>query len=155
MDYLDGKLSLNDISVKYRIRSHTQVKDWIKLYNSHIDLRSTGGKGSEIYMTKGRLTTLDERIEIVSYCIAHNRDYTMTIEKYEVSYQQVYSWVSKYKKSGVESLVDRRGKSKTQEEMTEVERLRAKNKLLQAEIEQKAMEIDLLKKLEELERRRP
>ncbi|MFH5834825.1 helix-turn-helix domain-containing protein [Proteiniclasticum sp. C24MP] len=105
-------------------------------------------------MTKGRSTSLDERIEIVSYCIAHNRDYTATMEKYGVSYQQIYSWVSKYEKNGVEGLVDRRGKSKTQEEMTEVERLRAEKKLMQAEIEQKSMEIDLLKKLEELERRR-
>jgi transposase len=76
------------------------------------------------------------------------------MEKYGVSYQQIYSWVSKYEKNGVEGLVDRRGKSKTQEEMTEVERLRAEKKLMQAEIEQKSMEIDLLKKLEELERRR-
>lgn len=153
-DYLNSKGSLIDICSKYRIRSHKQLRTWIKLYNGHKDLRSTGGKGSEIYMTKGRSTTLDERIEIVSYCIAQNKDYTKTMEKYEVSYQQVYSWVSKYEKSGVEGLVDGRGKSKTQEEMTEVERLRAEKKLLQAEIEQKAMEIDLLKKLEELERRR-
>lgn len=153
-DYLAGKGSLNDVCHKYKIRSTWQLREWIKLYNGHKVLRSTGGKGSEIYMTKGRTTTLDERIEIVSYCIAHNRDYTATMEKYGVSYQQIYSWVSKYEKNGIEGLVDRRGKSKTQEEMTEVERLRAEKKLMQAEIEQKSMEIDLLKKLEELERRR-
>jgi len=153
-DYLTGNGGLNDVCHKYKIRSNTQLCDWIKLYNGHKELRSTGGKGREIYMTKGRTTSLDERIEIVSYCIAHNKDYAATMEKYEVSYQQIYSWVSKYEKSGVEGLVDRRGKSKTQEEMTEVERLRAEKKLMQAEIEQKSMEIDLLKKLEELERRR-
>ena len=153
-DYLAGNGSLYDVCQKYKIRSHTQLMNWIKLYNGHKTLRSTGGKGREIYMTKGRSTTLDERIEIVSHCIAHNKDYPATMEKYEVSYHQVYSWVSKYEKNGVDGLVDRRGKSKTQEEMTEVERLRAEKKLMQAEIEQKTMEIDLLKKLEELERRR-
>jgi len=127
---------------------------WIKLYNGHKDLRSTGGKGSEIYMTKGRSTTLNERIEIVSYCIAQNKDYTKTMGKYKVSYQQIYSWVKKYENNGIDGLIDKRGKKKTLEEMTEVERLRATNKLLQSEIEQKSMEIDLLKKLEELERRR-
>jgi len=152
--YLEGEGSLEDISIKYRIRYAEQLRTWLKLYNGHKDLRSSGGKGSEIYMTKGRSTALNERIEIVSYCIAQNRDYTKTMEKYGVSYQQIYSWVSKYEKRGVEGLVDRRGKNKTQEEMTEVERLRAEKKLLQAELEQKAMEIDLLKKLEELERRR-
>jgi len=153
-DFLAGNGSLNDVCHKYKIRSDKQLCDWIKLYNGHKELRSTGGKGSEIYMTKGRSTTLDERIEIVSHCIAHNKDYPATIEKYDVSYQQIHSWVSKYEKNGVDGLVDRRGKSKTKEEMTEVERLRAEKKLMQAEIEQKTMEIDLLKKLEELERRR-
>ena len=33
-------------------------------------------------MTKGRTTTLEERIEIVSYCIANGKDYGATIEKY-------------------------------------------------------------------------
>jgi len=153
-DYLDGKGSLKDICSKYRIRNKVQLMRWIKLYNGHKDLRSTGGKGSEIYMTKGRSTTLNERIEIVSYCIAQNKDYTKTMGKYKVSYQQIYSWVKKYENNGIDGLIDKRGKKKTLEEMTEVERLRATNKLLQSEIEQKSMEIDLLKKLEELERRR-
>lgn len=153
-DYLEGKGSLQDICDKYRIRNTYQLRNWIKLYNGHKDLRSTGGRGSEFYMTKGRSTTLDDRIKIVSHCISHNKDYAATMEKYEVSYQQIYSWVAKYEKNGVDGLVDRRGKSKKKEEMTEVERLRAEKKLMQAEIEQKTMEIDLLKKLEELERRR-
>ena len=153
-DYLEGNGSMLDICGKHKIRSTKQLRNWIKLYNGHNDLRSTGGKGSESYMTKGRTTTWDERIEIVSYCIAHNKDYVTTMAKYEVSYQQIYNWVSKYENKGVEGLVDRRGKSKTENEMTEVERLRAETKLLKAEVEKKAMEIDLLKKLEELERRR-
>ena len=37
-------------------------------------------------MTKGRNTTYEERVEIVSYCIEHGNDYTATIEKYGVSY---------------------------------------------------------------------
>ncbi|MDT2238220.1 hypothetical protein P7H19_20895 [Paenibacillus larvae] len=36
--------------------------------------------------------------------------------------------------------------------MSEVEKLRAQNKLLQAENRRKQMEIDLLKKLDEIER---
>ncbi|UYL93519.1 helix-turn-helix domain protein [Paenibacillus phage vB_PlaS-2/A] len=49
---------------------------------------------------------------------------------------------------------DRRGKRKSEDEMSEVEKLRAQNKLLQAENRRKQMEIDLLKKLDEIERRR-
>jgi Mor family transcriptional regulator len=41
-------------------------------------------------MTKGRKTTLQERIEIVQYTIANDLNYQETAEKYRVSYQQVY-----------------------------------------------------------------
>ena len=44
-------------------------------------------------MEKGRKTTLEERIEIVSYCIAHGKDYALTIKEYHVSYYQIYGWL--------------------------------------------------------------
>jgi transposase-like protein len=97
-------------------------------------------------MTKGRATTLEERMEIVSFCIANGKNYGLTMNKYGVSYQQVYSWVRKYEERGMDGLMDRRGKRKPLEEMSEVERLRAENKRLRAEIEQKEMENAILKK---------
>ena len=104
-------------------------------------------------MTKGRTTTYEERIEIVSFCIEHGNDYTAAIEKYGVSYQQIYSWVKKYNSKGAEGLVDKRGKRKPESEMTEVEILRAENRLLEARNKRLEMENAALKKLEELERR--
>ena len=152
--YLQGEGSHKEICKRYQIRSRTQLQNWITLYNGHKDLRATGGQARGIYMTKGRLTTLDERIEIVSYCIAKGKDYGAAIVKYGVSYQQIYSWVRKYEVKGVEGLTDKRGKRKLLDEMTEVERLRAENKILKAENEQKEMEIAVLKKVREIERRR-
>ena len=76
-------------------------------------------------MTKGRKTTFDERVEIVQYCIAHDHNYAETAEKYEVSYQQARSYTVKYEEGGVEALRDKRGRAKPQEEMSELERLRA------------------------------
>lgn len=105
-------------------------------------------------MTKGRKTTYDERIEIVKYCIEHHNNYVETAQKYQVSYQQVYLWTNKYEKEGVEALQDRRGKRKDKDEMSELEKLKAQNKLLEAENRRKQMEIDFLKKLEEIEGRR-
>ena len=105
-------------------------------------------------MTKGRTTTYDERVEIVKYCIEHQHNYAEAAQKFQVSYQQVYSWTNKYLNHGVSTLQDRRGKRKPEDEMSEVEKLRAQNKLLEAENRRKQMEIDLLKKLDEIERRR-
>ena len=101
-------------------------------------------------MTKGRKTTQEERAEIVAYCIEHGKDYGLTVETYKVSYQQIYSWVRKYEEKGVDGLTDRRGKVKPESELSESERLRQENKILQAKIKDQEMEIALLKKLREL-----
>ena len=101
-------------------------------------------------MTKGRKTTQEERANIVAFCIAHGKDYALTVETYQVSYQQIYSWVRKYEANGVDGLVDRRGKTKPEDELTEAERLRQENRMLQAKLKDKEMEIALLKKLREL-----
>lgn len=58
---------------------------------------------------------------------------------------------AKIRKKGLDGLADNRGRTKLQSEMSEVEKLKAQNKLLQAQIKDKEMEIALLKKLNELE----
>ena len=152
-DYLAGGGSLSDICKKYSIRSVTQLHNWVLKYNSHKELKASGTGGRPI-MTNGRKTTYDERVEIVKYCIEHQNNYAETAEKYQVSYQQVYTWISKYEKGGVKALQDRRGKRKDENEMSELEKLKAQNKLLEAENLRKQMEIDFLKKLDEIQRRR-
>lgn len=152
-DYLAGGGSHMDICKRYGIKSTYQLRDWILKYNGHEKLIASRTGGTPI-MTKGRTTTYDERVEIVRFCIEHQNNYAQTAEKFQVSYQQVYSWTNKYLTSGVDALQDRRGKRKSEDEMSEVEKLRAQNKLLQAENIRKQMEIDLLKKLDEIERRR-
>ncbi len=92
-------------------------------------------------MNKGRKTTLEERTEIVAFCIANGKDYGLTAEKYGVSYQQVYSWVHKYEAKGTDGLTDRRGKAKPESELTEAGKLRMENKILHAKIKDQEMEI--------------
>ena len=152
-DYLAGAGSYMAICKKYGIKSTAQLQKWVLKYNSHEKLKSSG-TGGTLIMTKGRATTYDERVEIVKYCIEHQNNYAKTAQKFQVSYQQVYTWTSKYLKDGVGALQDKRGKRKSEDEMSEVEKLRAENKLLQADNRRKQMEIDFLKKLEEIERGR-
>jgi transposase len=152
-EYLSGKHSLSELQKKYKIRSDHQLREWIAKYNGHEDFKQANSGGA-IYMAKGRKTTQEERIEIVSDCIANNKDYGKTIERYGISYQQIYGWVRKYERDGVNALADRRGKRKDEASMTEVEKLRAQLRLREAENMRLQMENDLLKKLEALERGR-
>ena len=149
-DYLAGKGSLRKICKKYGIPDHKMLRQWISCYKGHKDYRRRTGAKGEIYMTKGRKTTQEERAQIVAFCIEHGKDYGLTVETYKVSYQQIYSWVRKYEACGVDGLVDRRGKAKPEDELTEAERLRQENRMLQAMLKDTEMEIALLKKLREL-----
>ena len=149
-DYLAGKGSLRQLCKQYGISDKKSLRRWISCYNGHKDFKERTSARGEIYMTKGRKTTQKERSQIVAFCIEHGKDYALTVETYQVSYQQIYSWVRKYEASGVDGLVDRRGKTKPVDELTETERLRQENRMLQAKLKDKEMEIALLKKLREL-----
>ena len=149
-EYLSLKSSLNEICAKYKIRSKINLQRWISCYNSGKDLKERTSSERRITMNKGRKTTREERIEIVAFYIENGKDYRLTIEKYGVSYQQIYSWIRKYEEKGVEGLNDRRGKAKPEDKLTEADRLRMENKILQAKLKEMEMENKLLKKLRDL-----
>ena len=150
-DYLSGGGSYETLRKKYGLLSTRQLRNWVKWYNGHKEFKERRGAGEEIYMTKGRKTTQAERTEIVAFCIEHGKNYPLTIQTYGVSYQQIYAWVRKYEGKGIDGLTDGRGRTKPESEMDEMEKLLAQNKILQAQIKDKEMEIALLKKLRELE----
>lgn len=91
-------------------------------------------------MTKGRMTTQEERAQNIAFRLAQGKNYGLTVETYQVSYQQISSWVRKYETSGVEGLIDLRGRG-----LTETERRCQENRMLQAKLKDKKMEIALLK----------
>lgn len=107
-DYLNGLGSLKDLTEKYGISCDYVLRSWIKRYTSGKELKATSKGVSR--MKQGRKTTFEERIEIVNFTLAHEKDYQGAVEKYGVSYQQVYSWVRKFEKEGSNGLLDRRGK---------------------------------------------
>ena len=151
-DYINGTYSIIEVVKKYEISDTRVLRGWIKKYNSHSELNGSG-KGLSANMTKGRKTTYIERIEIVQFCIANNLDFQSTAKEFNVSYQQVYTWVRKYNTGGKDGLQDRRGKSKFQEELTDEDLLSLKLKKLEAENKRLKAENLLLKKLEEIERK--
>lgn len=148
--YLNGEGSYRDLCKKFGISHNDVLRKWVLWYNGHREFKERSVAKGEIYMTNGRKTTQEERAEIVAFCIEHGRDYGLTVETYRVSYQQIYSWVHKYDEKGVQGLIDRRGKAKPENELTEADRLRQENRILQAQLKDKEMEIAILKKLREL-----
>ena len=157
--YLSGQGSLRELCHRYGIRSDRQLRNWIRKYNRHQESStatpcSQHRQKGKLLMSRGRKTTFEERVAIVSYCIEHERDYIGTVKEYGVSYEQIYSWVRKYTRGGADALIDRRGKRKPQpawEELTETERLQAENRLLKAENEELKLANRLLKKVREKE----
>lgn len=151
-EYLSGKGSLLTLCEKYKIRSTSQLLRWIKRYNRHEDFKRRGGRCN---MTKGRKTTQEERVKIVKECLASDRNYGEIADKYQVSYQQVYTWTKKFVQVGVAGLEDRRGqRANKQEPRTEEEKLKVKIAQLEHENYILKIERDFLKKLDALERRR-
>ncbi|WP_375199824.1 IS3 family transposase [Bacillus sp. RS11] len=146
-DYLSGQYSLKEVTRKYKISDKSVLRNWIQKYNSHRELKDTG-KGMTNSMTNKRTTTLEERIQIVNYCLEHQKNYQLAAETYEVSYQQVYQWVKKFEVNGEEALQDKRGRKKEEQELTAEEKFKLEMKRLERENERLRAENAFLKKLE-------
>ena len=109
---------------------------------------------NNVYRMKSRKTTQEERIEIVNYCLNHNKDYKLTAKVFSVPYANIYSWVQKYLKEGKDGLGDRRGHHKSDDEVDEITLLKRQLERVERERDIAQMENRLLKKVEEIERRR-
>ena len=152
LDYLSGNGSFLDISAKYNIPNDSTVRQWVLMYNANRELKDYC-PNREVYMAEARRkTTIEERKEIVDYCINHNRNYKETASVYDVSYSQVYSWVRKYDEKGDNGLIDKRGHHKSDDELSELELLRRENIRLKRKLEEQEKIALLLKKVQEFER---
>lgn len=61
-------------------KSRSVLRKWIKCYKSHREQKGNG-KGMSYFMTKGRSTTLKERIKNVIFCVDNNHDYQYAAKK--------------------------------------------------------------------------
>ena len=103
-------------------------------------------------MRRTRKTTYDERIAIVQRCLKSNKDYRRIAQEYGCSYQQVRNWVIRYEKDGPSGLEDRRGRrSGSMPGRSSDEDMRYRIAVLEKENAHLRMELELLKKICELE----
>ena len=151
--YQNSDDSLELFAIKHGLKSESQLSNWIIQYNESKLKAYTPRKRDSIM--PGRKTTFEERLSIIEDLIKHDVNYNWAVNKYHVSYQQVYGWYQKYRKSGndPQSLRDRRGKAKPKAEWAELDKLRAENRLLKAEIKRNEMEVTFAKKLMEIRNR--
>lgn len=151
-DYKEGKGSLNEITKKYGIRSRNSLPGWVKTYNTYGDFKRESSEKKT--MSKSRKTTQEEREKIVKDCLAHDKDYNGMVAKYQVSYANLYNWVKKYEEMGPKGLEDRRGHRKgSLPSRTPIEQIEIEKEELKRHNEYLQMEVDILKKLKELEGR--
>lgn len=149
--YKLGEGSLLEIASKFGLRSPYQLRQWIIKYNSHQELKDYNPI-PEVYEMASRKTTKEERLEIVQYCLNHNSNYKETARKFGCSYAQVYSWCRKYKLDGLEGLTDNRGRKRSEDELSELEKANRRIKELERRLEISEKESEFLKKVRELER---
>ncbi|PTL37490.1 transposase [Alkalicoccus saliphilus] len=151
-DFLQGRGSQWDICKTYHLSSPSVLRRWIRAYTE--GKNDPSPRKGRSPMTNGRPTTFKERLEIVRAALARDKDYQHTAEAYEVSYQQVYSWVRKYEAQGETGLQDRRGKNlESREALTDEEKLKQRIRELEHRTQYLETENGLLKKWKEIERR--
>ncbi|WP_143464127.1 helix-turn-helix domain-containing protein [Levilactobacillus enshiensis] len=150
--YLNHEGSLHHISKRFGIRNERQLRDWIKKFQyngTNKALTATPSRKQVRIMS--RKTTFEERIEIVEYVTAGKHTYVQAAEHFNTSYQQIRSWVLKSKENGYAALKDGRGRTKSIEEMTEVEKLQLENRQLKAKLKEQEVLDLFVKKFQELQ----
>ena len=141
--YLTGRYSLQKICEIFKIRSKTQLLNWLKVYNSGKEFKRMSG-GSRMKST--HKATKEERIQIAKECLEFGNNYGEIAKKYGISYQQARTWTLKYKELGESGLEDRRGKRKyEQEPRTELEQAQIEIAQLKYQLRMAEMENHLLK----------
>ena len=150
--YLSGQGSLQKICEIFNVRSEKQLRAWLKMYNSGKNFTNKMSGGSRMKST--RKTTQEERIQIAKECIESENNYGLIAQKHRVSYQQARTWALKYRELGDAGLEDRRGQSKREQTpRTELEQAQIEIEKLKRQLYFAEMENNVLKKLQEIERR--
>lgn len=150
-EHLNDGTPMRVLARKYNISSYSTVRSWVIKYTKGKDYNSYSSK-PEVYKMKGRKATHEEKIQMVKDCLNNRLSYRDTAEKYNVSYNNIYSWVQKYKEYGPDGLIDGRGRRKPNSIQTDEEKLSTEIAALKARNEFLETENAALKKLKETER---
>lgn len=148
--YLAGKGTLEELTIKFGLRSHEQLRNWISRYNGDKTVTASPSR-KQIPTMSRKTTTFEERIEVVEYVTKDNHSYSEAAEHFQVSYQQARMWVRKAEANGYPALMDNRGHRKQRDELTETEQLKLEIRQLKVQLKEKEIIEKFAKKLQELQ----
>ena len=147
--FLNGEGAAQELTMKYGLRSETQVINWVSRYNRDKLVAASPSRKQVPTMT--RKTTWEERIKIVEYVTIHKHSYSEAAEHYQVSYQQARSWVLKAKDGGYEALKDNRGHRKPEQELSDLDKANLRIRQLEGQVADMKLLEDFVKKYQELQ----
>jgi transposase-like protein len=149
--YLTGEGTIPELTIKFGLRSGSQLRNWILKYNR--DKIVTASPFRKQVPTVSRKTTFEERIQIVEYITKGKHSFAEAAEHFQVSYQQARLWSIKAKNNGYEALTDNRGHRKPQSELTENDKLKLEVRQLKAQLKEQELVEAFTKKLLELQQK--
>jgi transposase-like protein len=128
-EYLGNYLSVEDTAIQLNI-NRSVVRSCIRKYNKGDELKDYDHR-SEVYHMKSRKTTINERLEIVKYCLDHDQQYKLAADKYNIPYANVFHWTKKYLEEGESALKYKQigrpsKKSKANKKLTELDKMTIK-----------------------------
>src|SRR5699024_2988175 len=150
-EHLEKGTPTAELARRYNIPAQETVRQRIIKYTKGKGIKIYSPK-PEVYTMKSRIVTHDEKVKIVKDCLANELSYKETAEKYRITYNNVYSWVQKYKEHGPSGLIDGRGRGKTDNIQTDKEKLHTEIEAIKARNEYLETENAALKKLNEVDR---
>lgn len=108
------------------------------------------------FMSRKKRFTKEQKIKACEEYLAGLKSATQIGIELEISknskYDQLYQWVRKYETNGENALIDKRGKHKLDEELSDLEKADRKIAKLEREKQEYQRKYELLKKAEEIER---
>jgi len=142
-EYLDGSLGLKLLVRKYDIKSHTQLSNWVNVYQKYGAIGLSRKKKHEIYSVQFKL-------DVLSFMKRTGASRAETALHFGLTNPpMISSWKKKFLEGGVEALDNSKGrpamsdkaknvkKSKQptqQDEMTREQKLERENELLRLEV---------------------
>ncbi len=144
-EYLEDKISYNELAKKYNIRDKHTIRTWVNAYQSQ------GYDGLKV-SRKNNSYSLDFKLNVVRLYLTGEMSYQSLANEMKINNPSIIvRWVKEFREEGIEGLKPKkRGrpskmekdskkkpveKSKIKEELSEIEKLREENYYLQMEVE--------------------